>query len=195
MCKRILTVLSVLSGPALFIMSGAGLAQVHGIDSSSYSIHPPRISVPDGQLGAVRRSLMQFYGWTLICDETIARKRVVCNVTQAVVDGDGNEVFSWSLAATDNGHPFMLLRIPANANKNVPVELGFRRGKQQSSVKIPFIGCDANVCLAQTPVGPILTKAIDSETAAAISYQATDGKRIMFNVSFAGLKQAVASIR
>lgn len=185
-------IFTVLSGLVLLVMGGAGLtfAQNKG---GNYSVRPPRISVPDGEPGAIRRSLMQFHGWTLICDEIVERKQVVCNVTQAVVNSDGHEVFSWSLAATDTGRPFMLLRIPVNANRNVPVELGFKRGEQP--VKISFVGCDANVCLAQTPVGPILTKAIENETAAVISYQTSDGRRIMFDVSFAGLRQAVASIR
>lgn len=183
---------AILSGLVLSLAGKAGFAFAEDIPNS-YSLHPPAISVPDGKPGETRRSLMQFYNWTLICDEILERKHMVCNVTQSVRDRNGRVVFSWSLAASDDGRPFMLLRALPDADKSAPVMLAMKTGGEP--VKIAFIGCDQNICLARTPVGPVLAKAIDEGSVMKISYQMNDRKTIAFNTSFRGLKEAVASIR
>lgn len=51
---------------------------------TNFTMHPPALSVPDGKPGEIRRPIMQFNYWTLICDETLRKKKMVCNATQAI---------------------------------------------------------------------------------------------------------------
>jgi len=74
-CFLSLVLLIVIKGEVVLARSTQEKAQ------DGYSVHPPDISVPDGETGAVRRSLMQFYGWRLICDELLQQKNIVCNMT------------------------------------------------------------------------------------------------------------------
>lgn len=158
----------------------------------AYTLHPPALSVPDGPPGEIKRSIMQFEAWTLICDENRTAKQVVCNITQAVEDANRNVVFSWSLAASRDGKPFMLLRALPEADKALPIEVKFDESEQV--IKISYIGCDENVCLAQTPVGPILSKHIGDGSITHISYRLKDGKTIAFDATLKGLRAAVSSI-
>lgn len=63
-------------------------------NNSVYTIHPPHLSIPKGKPGETRRIIMQFYDWTLICDEKqkLKLKQGICNVTQTVHDQEGNTI-------------------------------------------------------------------------------------------------------
>lgn len=159
----------------------------------SYSVRPPPLAVPSGEPGAVRRSIMQFYHWTLLCDTVFADNTQVCNVSQAVWNNDNAMVFSWSLAASDKGDPFMLLRTAPNADTKSPVRLAVKGSRQ--SVDIAFVGCNDKVCIAQTPVGPLLTQAIKNRSDITISYRLAGQGIFSFDTSFLGLKEAVAAIK
>ncbi|UXN03920.1 MULTISPECIES: invasion associated locus B family protein [unclassified Bartonella] len=159
----------------------------------NYFPHPPELSVPDGEPGQIRRAIMQFNNWTLICDEDLPAKKQVCNVTQSIVDRTGNVVFSWSLAASDNGQPFFLLRALPTADKTKPIQMFFQNRKEP--VNIDYVDCNESLCLAQTRVGPVLSAAIDTGAMAFISYPLQDGSNFQFYAPLKGLKEAVQSIK
>lgn len=158
-----------------------------------YSVHPPALSVPSGKPGEIRRSIMQFNFWTLICDENRIQKKMVCNVTQSIQDKQDSVVFSWSLAATNDGKPFFLLRTPANSDKKVPIQITFSGLK--TPIKIAYIDCNENVCLAQSAILPIMWEKIDKASTAQITYQRQNGTKVRLDAPLKGLKDAVASIK
>ncbi|AFR25877.1 invasion associated locus B family protein [Bartonella quintana] len=162
-------------------------------NNSAYTVHPPQLSVPKGELGETRRIIMQFYYWTLICDEKQKFKQGVCNVTQTVHDQEDNTIFSWSLVSTKNGQAVMLFRTLPNTDTNVPIRM-FIEG-----VKKPFLirytQCDEEVCLAQLLVGPVFSKQIEQNKEARISYKVKEGKVFSFIVPFKGLSAALYSLQ
>jgi len=183
-------VLVAVFGAALSVLPASGQNTGKAV---SYSVRPPPLAVPSGEPGAVRRSIMQFYHWTLLCDTVFANNTQVCNVSQAVWNDDNAVIFSWSLAASDKGDPFMLLRTAPGADTKSPVRLAVKDSKQ--SIDIAFVGCNDNVCVAQTPVGPLLTQAIRNRSDITISYRLAGQGTVRFDTSFLGLKEAVAAIK
>lgn len=161
--------------------------------AAAYSILPPPLSAPSGEAGAVRRSVMQFYQWTLLCDNILADKKQICNVSQAVYDARNVMIFSWSLAASDSGKPFLLLRAAADADTKMPIELVL--GSEDKTVAVDFVGCDSKVCIAQTAVGPVLTQAIGQRSKVTVRYRTAGRGAVHFESSFLGLREAVAAIQ
>lgn len=160
-----------------------------------YSIKPSEVVLPEGVApGQYRRIIQPFSNWTLICDENLKRKQRICNVTQTIVDERDTMAFSWSLAATAEGQPIMILRLPAEVGKGSPVTLSF--AGRNGSVSAKTGDCDQNVCLILLPVGPVLREQINKQAAAQISYDVpaqTDG-RVVINTTFQGLPTALAAI-
>lgn len=164
-------------------------------NNSIYTIHPPHLSIPKGEPGETRRIIMQFYDWTLICDEKqkLKLKQGICNVTQTVHDQEGNTIFSWSLVSTTNGQAVMLFRTLPNSDINVPIQM-FVKGVKKP-VLIRYTQCNETVCLAQSPVGPLLTQQIEQDNTVRISYKLKEGKVFSFTVPFKGLNAALNSLR
>ncbi|WP_074380991.1 invasion associated locus B family protein [Bartonella doshiae] len=170
-------------------------------DKSVYTIHPPHLSIPSGDPGETRRIIMQFYHWTLICDEKQkfkqgvkqSIKQGICNVTQTVRDEKDNTIFSWSLASTKNGQAVMLFRALPNADTNFPIRM-FVEGIKKP-VLIDYRQCNQMVCLGQSPVGPILSKQIEQGKEVRISYKLKEGKTFSFIVPFKGLSAALYSLQ
>jgi hypothetical protein len=88
-------------------------------------------------IGKYRRIIQPFEDWTLVCDENLKAMRRVCNVTQSVVDQRGGLVFSWSLAATTQGVPIVIVRTPASVGKGTAVSLTPAGAKQPREMS-PF---------------------------------------------------------
>ena len=154
-------------------------------------IRPSDIIVPDDiALGKYRRLIQPFENWILICDENLQAKRKVCNISQSIVDASGTMVFSWSLAASENGKPYMILRVPAGTGAGNKVSLTFAGGKQ--SVNIMLDACDASVCIGHVPVGPILRTQIGKEATARVSYPMASGAKVMIKAPFKGLVTALS---
>lgn len=160
---------------------------------AGYSLRPPPLSAPSGAPGAVRRTIMQFYDWTLICDATAAEKKQICNVSQALWDSQNAVVFSWSLAASDKGEPFMLLRTAPDTDIKTPLRLAVSGAAKV--IALDFVGCNDALCMAQTPVGPVLTRAIGNEGDIAVSYRTASKGMLQFSLPLRGLKAAVAAIK
>ncbi|WP_375609164.1 MULTISPECIES: invasion associated locus B family protein [unclassified Bartonella] len=158
-----------------------------------YTVHPPHLSIPKGEPGETRRIIMQFYDWTLICDEKQKLKQGICNVTQTVHDQEGNTIFSWSLVSTTNGQAVMLFRTLPNSDINVPIQM-FVKGYKKP-ILIHYTQCNETVCLAQSPVGPVFAKQIEQNNKVRISYKLKEGKVFSFTVPFKGLNAALNSLR
>ncbi|WP_139412737.1 invasion associated locus B family protein [Bartonella mastomydis] len=191
MIKKRRVLVKILFALAL-LGKGEGFANEN---NSVYTIHPPHLSIPRGEPGETRRIIMQFYDWTLICDEKqkLKLKQGICNVTQTVHDQEGNTIFSWSLVSTTNGQAVMLFRTLPNSDINVPIQM-FVKGVKKP-VLIHYTQCNETVCLAQSPVGPVLTKQIEQDNKVRISYKLKEGKVFSFTVPFKGLNAALNSLR
>ncbi|MFT4347067.1 invasion associated locus B family protein [Bartonella ancashensis] len=172
------------------LVSNAGFAHE---DNCVYTVHPPRLSVPSGEPGEVRRVIMQFYHWTLLCDENPSLGQGVCNVTQTIHDEEDHTIFSWSLVLTKSGQAVMLLRMLPDADINVPIQL-FIEGKKEP-IFINYTQCDDTVCLAQILLEPVLSQLIEQESSVRIFYQLKDEKKFVFMAPFKGLREALTSLQ
>ncbi|WP_375619476.1 MULTISPECIES: invasion associated locus B family protein [unclassified Bartonella] len=180
----------------LFALALIGKSESFASENNNiYTVHPPHLSIPKGEPGETRRIIMQFYDWTLICDEKqkLKHKQGICNVTQTVHDQEGNTIFSWSLVSTTSGQAVMLFRTLPNSDINVPIQM-FVKGVKKP-VLIHYTQCNETVCLAQSPVGPVLTKQIEQDNKVRISYKIKEGKVFSFTVPFKGLNAALNSLR
>ncbi|WP_033313024.1 invasion associated locus B family protein [Bartonella rattaustraliani] len=178
----------------LFILALIGKGEsLAGENNSVYTVRPPQLSIPKGGPGETRRIIMQFYNWTLICDEKEKLRQGICNVTQTVHDKDDNNIFSWSLVSTKSGQAVMLFRTLPNADTNVPIQM-FMEGVKKPLL-IHYTQCGKTVCLAQVSVGPILNKQIEQDKTVRISYKVKEGKIFSFKVPFKGLKAALYSLQ
>ncbi|WP_332060556.1 invasion associated locus B family protein [Bartonella sp. CB74] len=162
-------------------------------NNSAYTIHPPQLSVPKGAPGETRRIIMQFYNWTLICDEKQSIHQGICNVTQTVHDQEDNTIFSWSLVSTKNGQAVMLFRALPKADKNVPIQM-FMDGVKKP-ILIHYTQCNQRVCLAQLPIGPTLSGQIEQNKNVRISYKIEEGDTLSFIAPFKGLSAALYSLQ
>ncbi|WP_455296842.1 invasion associated locus B family protein [Brucella pituitosa] len=161
--------------------------------SGTYRIKPSEVMVPsDVPVGQYRRSIRPFENWTLICDENLHAKQMVCNVSQVIVDQSDKLVFSWSLAATQDGKPFMILRTSPDAQSDGKISLKFPG--RANPVAIAIEGCNDIVCVGKVPVGPILREHIGKESNPEISYSTTAGETISATASLKGLATALSAI-
>lgn len=182
----------------LFVLALLGKGEGFASENNSiYTVQPPHLSIPKGEPGETRRIIMQFFHWTLICDEKQDEKqkvkRGICNVTQTVHDQEDNTIFSWSLVSTKNGQAVMLFRTLPNADTNVPIRI-FMEGVKKP-LPINYMQCNETVCLAQSPVGPVLSKQIEQNKKVRISYKLKEGKIFSFIVPFQGLSAALNSLQ
>jgi invasion protein IalB len=152
------------------------------------------VSVPQGaELGRYRRTIQPFENWELRCDENLKAKKKICNITQTILDGEGQVAFSWSLAATRGGKPMMILRARPGLGAEKPINLSFSTRKEP--VIIATNACDANVCVAYLPVGPVLREQIAKEANVQVSYSDTGETTLVFEAPLKGLSAALAAIK
>ena len=156
-------------------------------------LKPSEVAVPEGvPLGSYRRVIQPFENWDLICDENLHEKRKICNISQIFVDATGRMVFSWSMAASEDGKPFMIVRVPPETGQGARIALSFP-GRAQP-VNVPIQACDITVCLGYVPVGPILREQIGKEATAEISYTLPPQSILKVSAPFRGLIAALAAI-
>jgi invasion protein IalB len=161
--------------------------------SSGFRIKPSEVAVPqDVELGDYQRTIRPFENWTLICDENLEKRQRVCNVTQVIENHAGQLAFSWSLAATQEGKPYMILRTAPIAKTDGLVSFKFEGRKEP--VKVQLDGCNQAVCVGMLPVGPIMSEQISKNASPAISYSTTDGRTINVTANLKGLSTAVKAI-
>lgn len=164
------------------------------LPNSGYSIKPSEVTVPQGaELGRYRRIIQPFENWTLICDENLKTMKKVCNITQSILDSKGQFAFSWSLAATEGGKPLMILRTRAGLGQNKPVALKFPA--RETPVTAETHACDASVCIAFLPVGPVMRQQIVKASTVRISYDVGAEGIMAFDAPLMGVSAALAAIK
>jgi invasion protein IalB len=190
MTKRPLPGTSILV--ACLLLSGHSAAGQEVI-SSGFRIRPSEVTVPpEVALGEYQRMVRPFENWTMICDENLKAGQRVCNVTQTIENQAGQLAFSWSLAATPEGKPYMILRTAPVAKSDGSVSLKFE-GREEP-VQVQLDGCNAAVCIGMLPVGPIMREQISKNSAPTVSYPTRDGKTVSVTATLKGLSTAVKAI-
>lgn len=153
------------------------------------TVKPTDIVIPDGAvLGQIRRTFHPFPNWTLICDEDLKARTKVCNVTQTFVDSSGATVFSWSLAATENGSPVFILRAPASIGPDGTITLRLSDARE---IVVPVEACDPNVCIATFRLGNDVRGMI--QQAQPVTFRLS-GETTSILAPLYGLAKAVAAI-
>ncbi|ATU92348.1 invasion associated locus B family protein [Phyllobacterium zundukense] len=179
---------------ACLLLSGWYPTAGQEIPGPLYSIKPSEVTVPEGaELGRYRRIIQPFENWVLICDENLKSMKKICNVTQSIVDQNGQFAFSWSLAATEGGKPLMILRTRPGLGVKKPVMLTF--SSRREPVSVETYACDPGVCIALLPVGPILREQIAKGATVGISYEAAPAEPLAFDAPLKGVSAALAAIK
>lgn len=165
--------------------------------TQGYTIKPSEVVLPpDVPLGRYRRMIQPFPNWTLICDENLEKKQKVCNISQTIIDSMGVTAFSWSLAASEDGKPFLILRTPPGVGVGKPVRLVFADAAAPISASTG--GCDEKLCVAYLPVGPRLRLNIAKGATAEVSYEVTaaagPARVVSLRAPLDGLAAALAAI-
>ena len=164
--------------------------------SPGYDIKPSDVVAPDNvPVGQYRRMIRPFRYWTLICDENIQKKQRVCNISQTITRPDKSTAFSWSLAASENGKPFLIVRTPQNMDASKPVMLDIADGG--APVPVPVKGCNGAVCIGYLQIGPRMRAAIDKGRVVQVSYYMGAGpgsQAVSFRAPLQGLSQALSGI-
>ena len=177
---------------ACLLLSGQHAAGQEVI-SSGFRIRPSDVALPaDVKPGEYQRTIRPFENWTLVCDENLKARQKICNVTQTIENQAGQVAFSWSLAATNEGKPYMILRTAPVARSDGPVSLKFDGRKEP--VKVQLDGCNTAVCVGMLPVGPIMREQISKNSAPTVSYPTRDGKTVSVTATLKGLSTAVEAI-
>lgn len=185
--RHFLLICLALAG-GLFLVAGPAAAQM-----TSYRIKPSDVAVPpEVKLGQYQRTIRPFENWTLICDENLKARKKICNVTQVIEDGAGKMTFSWSLAATEDGKPYMILRTAPDAKSDGLVSVKF---DGRDPIDVHLNGCNEMVCVGMLPVGPVMRQQIAQNTTPAISYPTVDGQTITVTATLKGLSEALAPIK
>lgn len=158
------------------------------------TLKEPDVRLPDGvPPGQYRRIIQPFQNWTLICDENLQQQTRVCNVTQSIVDQADRLVFSWSVAATEEGRPFMILRTLPGLGPDGAVSLTIP--DDRAPVRVPVDGCNVAVCVGTVPIGPRLRPQIANGGVIGISYATSAGEAIEISAPLAGIDDALTAIK
>jgi len=162
--------------------------------AAQYIVKPSDVAIPDGEtLGLFRRVVQPFKNWTLICDESLKSKRRVCNITQSIIDAQGGIVFNWSLIATADGKPLMMMRVPAAAGAGQRIELAM--GPRPDRIVAPADTCDAHVCQATIAIGDMLRRHIRQGTVCIVSYQLPQQGTMSLPAPLEGLYAALSGLK
>lgn len=176
---------------ACLLLSGQSAA---GQESNvGYRIKPSDVAIPpDVKLGDYERTIRPFENWTLICDENLEARQRICNATQVIEDAAGKMAFSWSLAATEDGTPYMILRTAPDARQDGLISFSFE--ERDMPVEVRLDGCNEMVCVGMLPVGPIMREQISRSAAPEVSYETTGGTIVTVTAPLKGLSEAVEAI-
>ncbi|OAF07732.1 hypothetical protein AYJ54_16610 [Bradyrhizobium centrolobii] len=162
--------------------------------SSGYAVKPSDVAIPQGEtLGEFRRMIQPFRNWTLICDESLKSKRRVCNITQTIVDAQGAVAFNWSLVATADGKPLMMMRVPAAAGVGAQIELAMSDAPDRIIAQTDH--CDAGFCFATIAIGNVLKRHIRAGTPCRVSYQLPQVGSVMLEAPLDGLSVVLSKLK
>ena len=178
----------------IWICGVAGAAAQAEPPPSGYAVKPSDVAIPSGEtLGEFRRTIQPFSNWTLICDESLKSKRRVCNVTQTIVSAQGTVAFNWSLVATAEGKPLMVMRIPAAVGTGQPIELAM--GEKPDRIVAPTDHCDASFCVATIAIGDMLRRHIRAGTSCRVSYPLPQSQPVVLEAPLEGLYVALSKLK
>lgn len=185
----------VLAALSLVVLSGGpadGQAASGGNHQATYRVLPSDVALPAGvEPGRYRRIIQPFGNWTLVCDENLDERQKVCNVSQTIVDPNGEQALMWSLAATESGQPMMIVRTrPDLAGDRVTI--AFAGLAEQIPVMIRE--CDQTACAGLLPVSPFLRRQIVAGTDAQITYSLRSGGIVTLAAPLQGLASALEGI-
>ncbi|MEW6639860.1 MAG: invasion associated locus B family protein [Pseudomonadota bacterium] len=179
---------------AAALICAAGGVSGQPAPSGGYAVKPSDVAVPQGEtLGEFRRMIQPFRNWTLICDESLKSKRRVCNVTQSIVDPQGAVVFSWSLIATAEGRPLMMMRVPAAVGIGQPIEIAM--GARPDRIVAQTDQCGSSFCMATIAIGDMLKRHIRAATPSKISYQLPQAGPVILEAPLDGLFVALSKLK
>lgn len=185
--------LAVIFNLVLCLLLSGQYAAGQEANSSGFRIRPSDVAVPPAvPLGEYQRMIRPFENWILICDENLKARQRVCNVTQTIENQAGQIAFSWSLAATPEGKPYMILRTAPVARSDGSVSLKFT--DRMEPVEVRLDGCNAAVCVGMLPIGPIMREQISKDAAPTVSYATRDGRIVSVTATLKGLSTAVKAI-
>lgn len=157
-------------------------------------VKPSDVAIPAGEtLGEFRRMIQPFRNWTLICDESLKSRRRVCNITQTIVNGQGAVAFNWSLVATADGKPLMVMRVPAAIGAAQPIELAM--GAKPDRIVAQTDHCDAGFCFATIAIGDMLRRHIQAATPCLVSYHLPEAGLITLEAPLDGLSGALSKLK
>lgn len=160
----------------------------------AYAVKPSEVTVPQGEtLGEFRRIIQPFPNWTLICDESLKFKRRICNITQTMINAQGGVAFNWSLVATAEGKPLMVMRVPAAAGAGQPIELTL--SDKPDRIVAQTDRCEAGYCFATIAIGDMLRRHIRAGTVCRVSYQLADVGPVVLQAPLEGLYQALSHLK
>lgn len=178
----------------IWICVAAGAAAQSEAPSSGYAVKPSDVAIPPGEtLGDYRRMIQPFKNWTLICDESLKSKRRVCNITQTIVGAQGAVAFNWSLVATADGKPLMIMRVPAVVGPGQPIELAM--GDKPDRIVAPIDHCEAGFCVATIAIGDMLRRHIRAATPCRVSYPLPQAPPVVLEAPLEGLYIALSRLK
>jgi len=173
---------------------GAASAAAQRVPSPAYVVKPSDVAVPEGEtLGEFRRLIQPFKNWTLICDESLKSKRRVCNIMQTIVSAQGAVAFNWSLVATAEGRPLMMMRVPAAVGAGQPIELAM--GDKPDRIVASTDRCDATFCFATIAIGDVLRRHIHAATPCRVAYQLPQSQPVVLEAPLEGLYLALSKLK
>ncbi|WP_407148555.1 invasion associated locus B family protein [Bradyrhizobium sp. ORS 86] len=175
-------------------LPGLATAGAQPAPGPGYAVKPSDVVVPEGEtLGEFRRMIQPFKNWTLICDESLKSKRRVCNVTQSIVNAQGAVAFNWSLIATADGKPLMVMRVPSSAGTGQPIELAM--GNTPDRIIAQTDHCDAGFCFATIAIGNVLKRHIRAATPCRVSYQIPQVGSVVLEAPLDGLSGVLSKLK
>ncbi|MCC8943316.1 invasion associated locus B family protein [Bradyrhizobium sp. Arg68] len=161
---------------------------------SGYAVKPSDVVIPEGEtLGDYRRMIQPFRNWTLICDESLKSKRRVCNVTQSIVNAQGALAFNWSLVATADGKPLMVMRVPAAVGIGQPIKLAM--GDKPDRIVAQTDRCDAAGCFATIAIGDMLRRHIRAATPCRVGYPLPQAQPVVLEAPLEGLSVVLSKLK
>ncbi|MFC7399957.1 invasion associated locus B family protein [Chelatococcus sp. GCM10030263] len=183
-----------LIGLVLPLIGGAVPGAAQQGSAPAYAVKPSEVAIPPGEkLGEYRRVIQPFKNWTLICDESLTSKRRICNITQSIVNAEGGVVFNWSLIATAEGKPLMMMRVPAAVGVARPIVLTL--GEKPDRIVAQTDRCDASFCYATIAIGNVLKSHIQAGTECDVAYEVPQAGAIAFKAPLGGLAGALAALK
>lgn len=149
---------------------------VFSVSKPMYWLKRSDVVVPQGTpMGQYSRTIRPFPNWTLICDEDMSKHHKVCNITQNIVNKEGDTVFSWSVAGSEAGWPFFLLRLMSPSRVEATILLDPLDGGMPIVAAVS--DCSDKLCLAFVSINKRLRQRIEDGGDIKLTYYGKNGEK------------------